>query len=214
MTDVTITVSEAPVEIVVIDPAKVGPKGDAGADGLSAYEVAVEAGFVGTEEEWLLSLKGTNGTDGWTYVWLTADFSHNTASYTPTPLTFAVAANKTYEIETFGRFSSENTSNGPGFRFSSPGDAAFLHGLFYTVTNSSGTMGAQSQNPDGLAVPHTLLSTNSVYATFQGKHFCKTGPSAGNITLEFAVELYGYASTLMRYQTFIRYKEIEHVQPV
>lgn len=37
-----------------------GDKGDAGkdgADGKSAYEIAVEHGFVGTEEEWLESLK-------------------------------------------------------------------------------------------------------------------------------------------------------------
>lgn len=39
-------------------------------DGLSAYEVAVKNGFVGTEAEWLASLQGedgapgTNGTDG------------------------------------------------------------------------------------------------------------------------------------------------------
>ena len=39
-------------------------------DGLSAYDIAVQNGFVGTEEEWLESLKGdkgdagTNGTDG------------------------------------------------------------------------------------------------------------------------------------------------------
>jgi len=29
-----------------------------GAEGKSAYEIAVEHGFVGTEEQWLLSLKG------------------------------------------------------------------------------------------------------------------------------------------------------------
>lgn len=33
-------------------------------DGLSAYEIAVKNGFDGTEEEWLLSLKGTDGKDG------------------------------------------------------------------------------------------------------------------------------------------------------
>ena len=32
-----------------------------GIDGKSAYEIAVEQGYVGTESEWLLSLKGTNG---------------------------------------------------------------------------------------------------------------------------------------------------------
>lgn len=33
-------------------------------NGLGAYETALENGFEGTEEEWLLSLKGENGTDG------------------------------------------------------------------------------------------------------------------------------------------------------
>lgn len=35
-----------------------------GIDGKSAYEMAVDNGFVGTEAEWLESLKGTNGTNG------------------------------------------------------------------------------------------------------------------------------------------------------
>ncbi len=35
-----------------------------GVDGLSAYELAVIGGFVGTEAEWLESLKGEAGTDG------------------------------------------------------------------------------------------------------------------------------------------------------
>lgn len=33
-------------------------------NGLSAYEIAVKNGFVGTEAEWLESLKGNNGEDG------------------------------------------------------------------------------------------------------------------------------------------------------
>lgn len=39
-------------------------KGDKGADGKSAYEVALNNGFVGTEEEWLESLKGKDGVGG------------------------------------------------------------------------------------------------------------------------------------------------------
>ena len=35
-----------------------------GIDGASAYELAVENGFVGTIEEWLVSLKGKDGRDG------------------------------------------------------------------------------------------------------------------------------------------------------
>lgn len=38
-----------------------GPQGEPGADGLSAYQVAVNAGFVGTEQEWLDSLQGEAG---------------------------------------------------------------------------------------------------------------------------------------------------------
>lgn len=40
-----------------------GIKGD---NGLSAYEVAVKNGFVGSEAEWLESLKGADGNDGHT----------------------------------------------------------------------------------------------------------------------------------------------------
>ena len=35
-----------------------------GLDGKSAFEIAVEHGFVGTEMEWLESLRGTDGKDG------------------------------------------------------------------------------------------------------------------------------------------------------
>ena len=48
-------------------PGKQGPPGrdgDPGSPGLSAYEVALENGFVGTEEEWLESLKGEPGSGG------------------------------------------------------------------------------------------------------------------------------------------------------
>lgn len=41
-----------------------GPQGLRGPDGLSAYEVAVSNGFVGTEAQWLASLKGADGLDG------------------------------------------------------------------------------------------------------------------------------------------------------
>lgn len=41
-----------------------GPAGPAGQDGASAYEVAVGNGFVGTEQEWLESLRGPEGPAG------------------------------------------------------------------------------------------------------------------------------------------------------
>lgn len=41
-----------------------GEKGDNGADGKSAYEVAVANGYTGTQAQWLASLKGADGAPG------------------------------------------------------------------------------------------------------------------------------------------------------
>lgn len=41
-----------------------GAVGETGADGASAYQVAVQGGFVGTEAEWLASLEGEQGPQG------------------------------------------------------------------------------------------------------------------------------------------------------
>ncbi|WP_440464324.1 phage upper tail fiber protein [Psychrobacter sp. ASPA161_6] len=42
--------------------------GNEGQDGKSAYEIAVINGFAGTQNEWLLSLKGADGVDGNTII--------------------------------------------------------------------------------------------------------------------------------------------------
>ena len=41
-----------------------GTNGIDGIDGKSAYEIAIENGFIGTEAEWIASLKGADGKDG------------------------------------------------------------------------------------------------------------------------------------------------------
>lgn len=43
-------------------PGEDGAAGTDGADGKSAYQIAVDSGFTGTETEWLASLKGADGT--------------------------------------------------------------------------------------------------------------------------------------------------------
>ncbi|WP_240458456.1 hypothetical protein, partial [Sphingobacterium luzhongxinii] len=58
--DGTITYNNEEGEPVTID-LKTGP---AGLNGKSAYEVALENGFVGTKAEWLLSLVGATGANG------------------------------------------------------------------------------------------------------------------------------------------------------
>lgn len=41
-----------------------GETGENGKDGLSAYEIALKNGFIGTEDEWLVSLRGEEGFSG------------------------------------------------------------------------------------------------------------------------------------------------------
>lgn len=50
-------------ETYLKDIALHGGGGTPGADGKSAYEIAVDEGFQGTEEEWLESLQGPPGSD-------------------------------------------------------------------------------------------------------------------------------------------------------
>lgn len=46
------------------EPGRDGAPGAAGKDGKSAYQIAVDEGFVGTETEWLASLQGEDGAPG------------------------------------------------------------------------------------------------------------------------------------------------------
>ncbi|WP_407933274.1 autotransporter outer membrane beta-barrel domain-containing protein, partial [Aequorivita sinensis] len=59
----TITYTNEDNVSVTID-LSAGPQGPAGEDGKSAYEIALENGFVGTVTEWLESLKGADGANG------------------------------------------------------------------------------------------------------------------------------------------------------
>lgn len=69
--------NDNPVAISENNPLPVTLQG--GADGKSAYDIAVDNGFEGTEEEWLESLKGPEGdpgspgTDGVSVVGATSD---------------------------------------------------------------------------------------------------------------------------------------------
>ena len=53
-----------PTDIYLIERGKPPEQAEQPKHGLSAYELAVQAGFAGTLEAWLLSLKGAPGADG------------------------------------------------------------------------------------------------------------------------------------------------------
>jgi hypothetical protein len=68
-----ITLTTSDNEVVVIDskdttftipPLPIGRKGE---DGKSAYQIALDNGFIGSETEWLASLKGEKGDNGTTF---------------------------------------------------------------------------------------------------------------------------------------------------
>lgn len=85
-------------------------KGDKGNDGDSAYQVAVNNGFVGTQEQWLASLQGNAGADG-NYIWKTS-----TAPSTP---------NYTFTISNL---------SGPTGKSPKVGDAVFYSTYYYILT--------------------------------------------------------------------------------
>lgn len=60
----TVAVTEYVDSVTVTNVAQRGLKGETGDDGLSAYQVALENGFSGTEAEWLESLVGPPGENG------------------------------------------------------------------------------------------------------------------------------------------------------
>lgn len=54
-----------------------GDLGGGGTAGKSAYEIAVDNGFVGSETDWLASLKGDKGNDGKSIIGITTDINNN-----------------------------------------------------------------------------------------------------------------------------------------
>ena len=66
--DVLVDIGGTPKRLQeAIDNGELGGGGGSGTAGKSAYEIAVDNGFVGTETEWLESLKGAEGTNGATF---------------------------------------------------------------------------------------------------------------------------------------------------
>lgn len=60
MANVTIT-ADGTVQVIKIGEVITGPQGKPGVDGKSAYQLALDGGFVGTQAQWIASLKGADG---------------------------------------------------------------------------------------------------------------------------------------------------------
>lgn len=91
-----------------------GPKGDAGNNGKSAYELAVEAGFTGTLQEWLASLQGGGGATGATGNGIVSIEKTGTNGLVDTyTITFTDGTTKTFDI-TNGSQGPQGTTGATG----------------------------------------------------------------------------------------------------
>ena len=73
-----------------------------GATGKSAYEVAVDNGFVGTESDWLLSLEGADGTNGTNGARALMSLSYESTNYTLQTGTLNLLVNPSYPLINLG----------------------------------------------------------------------------------------------------------------
>ncbi|HBK01490.1 MAG TPA: hypothetical protein DDY77_00460, partial [Clostridiales bacterium] len=125
--------------------------------GLSAYDIAVRNGFTGTEQEWLASLKGSNGKDGenfnagYTAYELyqemvengsyTGSFSDFVKEYFGATDSGVIANNTLFSVVDVAATFTVRTSTGGGFwggNTSTNKSVSYGTGVFYSVDKENG----------------------------------------------------------------------------
>ena len=129
-------------------------EGSTGTSGKSAYEIAVDNGFVGTETEWLESLKGSDGKDGKSISTITKDDNNNII------VTFTDGTTQNIgklSVDIHGDFLTSD-----GF-----GNLRYYNGKFQYYDESSSTWIDTSVTPDNVYVinmtPQGMKSIFGVY---------------------------------------------------
>lgn len=107
--------------------------GEQGADGKSAYEIAVENGFVGTEQDWLDSLNGKNGLDG------SNGFSPEITVKAQTDSEYILNITTSTGIITTPNLQGKDGKDGSGSG-SGTGDYDITSGLFVLYINDDGNL--------------------------------------------------------------------------
>lgn len=183
-----------------------GTPGTDGEDGLSAYQVAVANGFVGTEAAWLLSLKGAkgdtgdtgqagaDGTDGWTWAKLGSDQANSTVTLATSGLSFAALANTTYLVQAFITFTSAATTTGIAAALDIPSGSVSGFGLHPISATVPGSFEQIADNATtGTTTAVRAATTNVPMMVF---FIVAVGATPGNVTLMFRSEVAGSAVTL------------------
>ncbi len=158
-----------------------GEKGENGENGKSAYELAVEAGFEGTIDEWLLSLVGEKGIAGAgvSSIDLTAT-NGKTDTYT---ITFNDGTQKTFNITNGadgekGETGSKGDKGDTGAAGKSAYELAVEQGFegsleewLVSLVGEKGDLGAEVSSltktkSEGLVDTYTIIFSNGTISTF------------------------------------------------
>ena len=138
--------------------------GGSGTAGKSAYEIAVDNGFVGTETEWLESLKGSDGKDGKSISTITKDDDNNII------VTFTDGS-----TQNIGKLSVDIQADfltSEGF-----GNLRYYNSHFQYYDTATSTWVDTSITPDNVYImnmtPQPMVSIVGVYDTELGKYKLK-----------------------------------------
>ena len=146
-----------------------------GAPGKSAYEIAVNNGFVGTEKEWLASLKGSKGepgTDGRSITGITTDENNNVI------VTFS--DNTTANLGRLNVDVQADFLTSEGF-----GNLRYYNGHLQYLDSATSTWVDTSITPDNVYImnmmPQPMVSIVGVYDTELSKYKLKWEEPADTI---------------------------------
>lgn len=149
-----------------------GDLGGGGTAGKSAYEIAVDNGFTGTEEEWLASLKGEQGEAGRSITGITTDENNNVI------VTFS--DNTTQNIGQLNIDVQADFLTSEGF-----GNLRYYNGHLQYLDSATSTWVDTSITPSNVYImnmmPQPMISIVGVYDTELGKYKLKFEEPADTI---------------------------------
>ena len=157
-----------------LNNGELGGGGGSGTAGKSAYEIAVDNGFVGTETEWLESLKGEQGEAGRSITGITTDENNNVI------VTFSDSS-----TQNIGQLNIDVDIQADFLSSEGFGNLRYYNGHFQYYDTSTLTWVDTSITPDNVYImnmtPQPMVSIVGVYDAELGKYKLKWEEPADTI---------------------------------